>query len=53
MPHFNGKFVWYDLSSPDIAGAQDFYGQVLGWRGQPVPEQSYTLLLADQIPVPG
>ena len=26
-----GKFVWYDLLTEDVEGAQDFYGNLLGW----------------------
>ena len=26
-----GKFVWYDLATPDLASAKRLYGQLLGW----------------------
>lgn len=27
-----GKFVWYDLMTPDLAGAKAFYSSVVGWE---------------------
>lgn len=27
-----GSFVWYDLMTPDVAGARAFYGPLLGWE---------------------
>lgn len=41
----NGKFVWYELHTPDLEGAERFYGKVLGWtqRDAGVPEIRYTL----------
>ncbi len=32
MPNKQGDWVWYELMTPDAAGAQDFYGKVLGWK---------------------
>ena len=32
-----GKFVWFELFSPDAAGAQAFYREVLGWKVQAFP----------------
>lgn len=32
-----GKFVWFELVSPDAKKAQAFYGEVLGWRVKDVP----------------
>jgi predicted enzyme related to lactoylglutathione lyase len=29
--HHQGKFVWNDLLTDDIAAARDFYGQLFGW----------------------
>ncbi|NJL28000.1 MAG: hypothetical protein HC897_08910, partial [Thermoanaerobaculia bacterium] len=26
-----GRFVWYDLMTPDPAGAEAFYTRLLGW----------------------
>jgi predicted enzyme related to lactoylglutathione lyase len=26
-----GQIVWHDLMTPDVAGAQRFYGELLGW----------------------
>ena len=27
----HGRFIWYELMTPDVAGAKAFYGPVLGW----------------------
>jgi uncharacterized protein len=32
MANKHGDFVWYELMTPDAAGAQDFYGKILGWK---------------------
>jgi predicted enzyme related to lactoylglutathione lyase len=32
-----GKFVWFELFTPDAARAQAFYREVLGWKVQPFP----------------
>ena len=34
MNHGNpqGEFVWYELLTPDMQAAKDFYGPLLGWR---------------------
>ncbi len=29
--HYQGKFVWNDLLTDDVAAAKDFYGQLFGW----------------------
>jgi len=42
-----GKFVWFDLITPDPLAAQAFYGQVFGWTFQPVADASdYTAIAA-------
>jgi len=37
-----GKFVWFELVSTDAKKAQDFYGQVLGWKAVSFPMGSST-----------
>ena len=34
--HHVGKVVWTDLVTPDLAVAERFYGELLGWTFQPV-----------------
>ncbi len=32
MRNKHGEFIWYELLTPDTAGAQAFYSQVLNWQ---------------------
>ena len=32
-----GKFVWFEHVSQDANKAQEFYGEVLGWKVRPFP----------------
>lgn len=46
-PSARGRFVWYDLMTPDKEGAKDFYTKVLGWtmtdfEGAPEPYEMWT-----------
>lgn len=34
----HGRFVWHELFTPNPEGAQEFYGNVLGWRVETVPQ---------------
>ncbi|HMA50481.1 MAG TPA: VOC family protein [Magnetospirillaceae bacterium] len=51
----NGKFVWYELHTSDLDGAETFYGKVLGWtpRDAGVPDFRYTLNSAGDRDVTG
>lgn len=57
MSHsFRGHFLWYELLTPDPAGAVDFYSAVVGWDTQDWQgdaEVPYTMLTRDEIPVAG
>src|SRR5690242_1753665 len=33
----HGRFIWYELITPDTAGAKRFYGDVVGWTAQGMP----------------
>jgi predicted enzyme related to lactoylglutathione lyase len=35
--HHIGKVVWRELVTPDLRGAQDFYGALFGWSFRAVP----------------
>jgi uncharacterized protein len=50
-----GRFVWYELLSTDTAGAQKFYGDVLGWSARDASTSAfaYTILTAQGAPVCG
>jgi predicted enzyme related to lactoylglutathione lyase len=49
MSEFHGRYIWYELMTPDVAGAKTFYGQVVGWtsRDMPMPGMTYTIVEAD------
>lgn len=49
MSDFHGRFIWYELMTPDVAGAKRFYGDLVGWTAQdmPMPDMTYTVLQTD------
>ena len=53
----HGRFIWYELITPDMAGAKRFYGDLLGWTAQDLPQpgggEPYALLNADGVGVGG
>jgi predicted enzyme related to lactoylglutathione lyase len=50
----HGRFVWYDLITPDIDGAVKFYGKVVGWATQQWNgPQKYTMWENDGAPIGG
>ena len=51
----NGKFVWYELTTPAAPDARRFYGAVLGWdsRDAQVPGIDYSLMSASGADVAG
>jgi len=52
--HHQGKVIWADLVTPDLAGAQRFYGALFGWTFRAVPgDSNYALALLDDEPVAG
>jgi len=52
--HHEGKVVWADLVTPDLAGAKRFYGALFGWTFRAVPGASnYALALLDDEPIAG
>lgn len=55
MVDHDGRFVWYELLTTDIAAARAFYGSVVGWGAQEAstPEFAYVLFTADRDPVSG
>lgn len=48
-----GDFCWYELITPDIAGARDFYSQVIGWTFNEIMGPDYTLLEAGGVGIGG
>jgi predicted enzyme related to lactoylglutathione lyase len=47
-----GRFVWYDLQTPDPARAIEFYTKLFGWGTAPFGEQ-YTMWTIDGSPMGG
>jgi predicted enzyme related to lactoylglutathione lyase len=50
-----GRFVWYELTTTDMAAARTFYAAVLGWRAHDVsmPGMDYALFVAGKATVAG
>jgi uncharacterized protein len=44
----HGAFSWFELITPDTAGAKEFYAKLFGWemKDEPMPEMIYTILSA-------
>ena len=55
MTSDQGRFIWYELMSPDVAAAKRFYAEALGWTAQdmPMPDMTYTVFNADGAGVAG
>ncbi len=51
----HGRFVWYELMTPDTEIAKAFYAGVLGWgaRGASMPGSAYSLFTTGESPVAG
>jgi predicted enzyme related to lactoylglutathione lyase len=55
-PHWTfGRFVWHELSTPDMARSQAFYSELLGWKYQSFSGGSdpYQLILVNGTPQGG
>lgn len=48
----HGQFVWYELTTPDVAAARKFYPLITGWGTQPF-DKDYMMWTADGVPVAG
>ncbi|HXW20661.1 MAG TPA: VOC family protein [Roseiarcus sp.] len=55
MADSQGKFVWYELLTTDMAAAEKFYRGVLGWsaREAGAPGMSYTLFSVGEVGAAG
>lgn len=54
MSNNRGKFVWYDLNTPDPAAAIEFYKQVVGWTTEPFGAGGdYQMLVGARGPIGG
>ncbi len=53
--HHVGKVIWADLTTPDLAAAEQFYGGLFGWTFQAIHagDSNYAIALADGRPVGG
>jgi uncharacterized protein len=52
---YPGCFAWYELITTDMAAAETFYGNVVGWsvRDASTPNLAYKLFAAGEVPVCG
>ncbi|HUZ11327.1 MAG TPA: VOC family protein [Caulobacteraceae bacterium] len=48
MSDDHGRFIWYELMTPNLGMAKRFYGEVVGWTAQDMPmgDGAYTVLEA-------
>lgn len=56
MTNDHGRFIWYELMTPDVAAAKRFYAEVIGWTAQDMPMgpgMTYTILNANGAGVAG
>lgn len=55
MAASSSPFVWYELATPDVAGAAAFYRKVVGWEAVagPVPGMEYRIFTAGEAGVGG
>ena len=55
MVNSQGHFAWYELITTDVAGAQAFYTNVIGWdaRDASMPGATYMLFTAGDAVVSG
>jgi predicted enzyme related to lactoylglutathione lyase len=55
MAHRHGRFVWYELMTTDMAAAEIFYRDVVGWGAQDagVTGVNYTMFTVGDRPVSG
>jgi predicted enzyme related to lactoylglutathione lyase len=51
----SGRFVWYELMTPDTKGAIAFYSEVIGWKTQAFEgaKEPYTMWVGSQGPLGG
>lgn len=49
------RFVWYELMTPDVRAALDFYTEAVGWKAEDAgtPGMAYTLLKAGDARIAG
>jgi predicted enzyme related to lactoylglutathione lyase len=48
----HGQFIWYELTTPDVAAAQKFYPTFTGWGTQPF-DDDYTMWTTGGVPFAG
>ena len=48
----HGQFIWYELTTPDVAGARKFYPPITGWGTQQF-DKDYVMWTVDSVPMAG
>ena len=51
----HGSFCWFELMTPDVTGAKEFYKKLFGWKtkDQPMEDMTYTVVSANGDDVAG
>jgi len=49
----SSSFFWFDLMTPDIAGARSFYGALTGWTTESMMDGAYNVIHAGSVGVGG
>jgi uncharacterized protein len=55
VAELEGRFIWYELTTTDMAAAKAFYASVVGWgvEDRSTPNLAYTWFTSGQTPVSG
>lgn len=49
----HGRFIWYELTVPDVARAKAFYGEVVGWAAEDMADYGYSVWKTEGVGVAG
>ncbi|MEZ4236413.1 MAG: VOC family protein [Myxococcota bacterium] len=49
----NGQVSWFEVMGQDTAALRGFYGELFGWKLQPLPEMDYAVTPEGWAGVPG
>ena len=49
----SSSFFWFDLMTPDVAGARSFYGALTGWTTESMMDGAYNVIQAGSVGIGG